>query len=135
MTITPRIAFALHVATSWWLPGPLCGGDVECQECVYQVRRHTAVALREYDRAREAEMTVHVWGPPEDGALADDARLCTSPDAGQVVVHHVAPFRNHGDHWGCAECRFATTESHADAIDSMRPQGARHFIVCVWMCR
>ena len=48
---------------------------------------------------------VHVYGPPEDRALADDERLCTDGDADDafVVFHPGAIMLGDGD-WSCIAC-------------------------------
>lgn len=46
--------------------------------------------MSRHQAAREP-VTVHVWGPPEDGMVGFDERVCDEPDNGEEVVFHVEP--------------------------------------------
>ena len=38
-------------------------------------------------------LRVHVFGPPEDGHMPMDERLCEEPDDGELVVYHAGVIR------------------------------------------
>jgi hypothetical protein len=72
----------------------------------------TFLAMR-LKRRLETIMTVHVMGPPDPPRpLKLDERLCTQPDAGQIVVFHVDSTRV-GQWHRCNDC--GETDSGAKA--------------------
>lgn len=39
----------------------------------------------------ERGVTVHVWGPPEEGLVGFDERTCIEPDQGEDTIFHLEP--------------------------------------------
>lgn len=52
----------------------------------------------------ERDVTIHVWGPPEDGMVGFDERVCDEPDQGEEVVFHVEPETFAGGARMCPVC-------------------------------
>lgn len=42
-------------------------------------------------RAQAQSVTLHVWGPPDDGEYGFDERACHEPDQGEGRVFHTEP--------------------------------------------